>query len=441
MEQPRALDLERRQAVHRSVEHFLLQPPGEAARIPVEDARALIQQLRVQYVELQAQNEELRRLQFEAHAQRTEQVRSRQQLAGSVAHHVNRALATIVGSASMALEALSPGATARGYVEDIEVAATRAVSLSDQLLAYAGRTTIAVEPLGVSEAIRDTQPMLDTVAAPHATIDFSLATDLPAVIANRTQIQQVVMNLVANASEALIGDSVIHLRTTSVVLTACDLASMTHADEAAPGRFVRLDVSDAGTGLTSDTRQRMFEPFFSTKVAGRGLGLAAVLGIVNRHRGAIDVESRVGHGTRVSILLPAAASETSAVAATIAHPVVARPRGTALVVDDACVERWVMLTVLNRSGMRVLEAADGHQAIDACKEYGSGIDVVLLDLDMPGPPASEVMREISRLAPEARIVLTSDHSPAEGAEAGGGAAFLQKPCTAAALLAGVLMPV
>jgi nitrogen-specific signal transduction histidine kinase/CheY-like chemotaxis protein len=551
------------------VEHFLLQPPGEAARIPVEDTRALVQQLRIHYVELEAQNEELRRAQLElseardryrdlydfspagyltvddagfiaeanltaaallstdrarlpcrrlasfvapshrqayndfwataraqrqhaadilfqledqrlcdmrlevmrvldpdlfappwrllltdvtarrrrqadrrrleAQAQRREQLHRRQLLAGSMAHYVNGALTTIASSASMAREALSAGATVRGYVEDIEAAAMRVVSLNDQLLAYAGRTTIDVAPLGLSDTIRGMESSLDAMMAANATLILSLAPDLPAVIADRLQMQQVVMNLVANASDALVDGGVIELRTTSVVVPGGELAAMSHAGEAAEGRFVRLDISDTGTGLTSETRQHMFEPFFSTKLTGRGLGLAATLGIVNRHRGAIDVESHPGRGTRISILLPACTDEATAVAATIAQPVVGRPRGTALVVDDEREQRWVVLNVLSRSGMRVLEAVDGHQAIDLCKEYAGAIDVVLLDLHMPGPSESDVMRELALLAPQARIVLTSSHAPVEGRGPAGGAAFLQKPFCAGALLQAVLL--
>jgi CheY-like chemotaxis protein len=256
------------------------------------------------------------------------------------------------------------------------------------------------------------------------------------VVANRTEIEQVVMNVVLNASEALERSGVVRLRTQRVVLRDRDLAAMTHAEDAVPGIFVGVDICDAGVGMTGETRERIFEPFFTTKVAGRGLGLAAVLGIVNRHRGAIDVESRPGRGTRMSIYLPATTEEA---ADQPIMPALVAPvgrcclHGTALVVDDERGVRWMALTILSRAGMRVREAADGRQAIDACKEYGSAIDVILLDLNMPGPSTSEVMHGVRRFAPAARIILSSGY-PADGTTLpAGAAAFLQKPYTPGAL--------
>jgi len=401
-------------------------PPGESPTV----WRLILTDVTVQH-QLDAD-----RARLDAHMQQTQKLQSLQVLAGGVAHDFKNLLTIIAGSTALGLDRLSPGAPMRDYLEEIEQAAARAITLTDQMLAYAGRTTIVVGPINLSATIGEMAPLLQAVVITGTTIELTLAPDLPSVIANRTEIQQVVMNVVLNASESLDRGGAVCVRTRDVRLTARDLEAMTHAEEAVEGRFVRLDVADKGIGMSDDTRDRMFEPFFTTKVAGRGLGLAAVLGIVNRHGGAIDVKSQPARGTRVSIFVPVATDEPADVSSTLALVPGAglRLRGTALVVDDEPGARWLALRILNRAGMRVLEASDGRQAIETCKAYGSAIDVILLDLHMPGPPAAEVLRSVLRVAPNARIILTSADPPASDTVHAGATALLQKPYTAGSLM-------
>jgi signal transduction histidine kinase len=371
------------------------------------------------------------RVRLESQSQEARKLRSLQRLAGGVAHDFNDLLTLIIGSAAMALESISPGARVRSLLEEIEGAAVHAVRMNDQLLAYAGQTTIDVGPIGLDETIRDTEPLMHALAAGKVSIESEPARDLPAVIANKMQIQQALLHLVASASESMRGQGSVSIRTSVTLLTAHDLATIMHAEEARPGRFVRIDVTNAGVGMTGHTRERMFEPFFTTRPEGRGLGLAAVLGIISRHRGAVDVETRPSGGTRVSVLLPVAqdgASETETPAA-----VHSGLHGTVLVVDDVSGVRWGALSILSQAGMRVMEAENGHRAIDVCRQYGSAIDIILLDATLPDASTPELSHALRKVAPHSRIVLSSG-GPAEGPQVRDTDAFLQKPYTGGALL-------
>ena len=248
--------------------------------------------------------EEKRKL--EEQVRQTQKLESLVVLAGGIAHDFNNLLMVVLGNAELALDGISPMSPARGKLTEITTAAQRAADLSRQMLAYAGKAVFAVERVGLRDLVEEMAPLLETAISKKAVLTLNLERELPPVQADPSQIRQIVMNLVINASEA-IGDRS-GVITVSVGATRCDeeyLQKTELHDDLAPGLYVHLEVTDTGSGMDARTRARIFEPFFSTKFTGRGLGLAVVLGVVRAHRGALKVYSKPGKGTTFKILFPA----------------------------------------------------------------------------------------------------------------------------------------
>ena len=350
-------------------------------------------------------------------------------LAGGIAHDFNNLLVGILGNASLALSEIPADAPLRETLEGIETAALRAGELTNQMLAYSGKGRFVVEPLDLSELVAEMAHLLESAISKKAVLRHELARDLPPVDADATQIRQLVMNLITNASDALgDGPGTIALRT----------HLLEEAEPAAPeewgpppGPRILLEVEDSGCGMAPETLSRIFDPFFTTKFTGRGLGLAAALGIVRGHRGAIDVQSDPGRGTRFRVLFPA----SSKCAAKPALPELAeagpsRARGTLLVADDEEVVRSMAGRILERAGFDVLTAEDGRRAVEIVRENAERISAVLLDLTMPHLGGEEALRAIREIRPDMPVVLTSGYSESEIAPRFEGVrleGFLQKP--------------
>ena len=238
---------------------------------------------------------EAERKELEARMVRAEKLESLGVLAGGVAHDFNNLLAAILANAGLGLAKLEASHTVRGFLEQIESATLRASELTRQMLAYAGRRSVARESVELSSLVGETATLLQSIVSSKAIVRRELAADLPTLQGDATQLRQVVMNLLTNASEALEGASgTIVVRTRLVQATAADLRSRHVTPEPPAGRYVAAEVTDSGAGMTEETQARMFDPFFSTKFTGRGLGLAAVLGIVRAHGGTLQVESALG---------------------------------------------------------------------------------------------------------------------------------------------------
>jgi CheY-like chemotaxis protein len=306
------------------------------------------------------------------------------------------------------------------------------------MLAYSGKGRFLVEELDLSDLVREMGRMMEVSISKKADVRYELATALPFVEADATQLRQVVMNLITNASEALgDGAGVIAVSTGQL---ECDRTylELTHLDEGLrEGRYVYLEVADTGCGMDEATRDRIFDPFFTTKFTGRGLGLAAVIGIARGHRGAIQVSSEQGKGSTFRILLPAAGSsrprpreeDLGASGAWAEH-------ATVLLADDEEAVRDVGGRMLQTLGLRVLTAADGQEAVDLFRSRPGEIDCVVLDLTMPRLGGEEAFRELKRIRENVRVVLSSGYNEQEVLVkfAGQGVAgFLQKPYTAASL--------
>jgi signal transduction histidine kinase/CheY-like chemotaxis protein len=357
-------------------------------------------------------------------------------LAGGIAHDFNNLLVSVLGNAGLALSELEPASPVRGRLTDIEVAAQRAAELTRQMLAYAGRGRFVVQRLDVSDVVRELVTLLRTVVARTAEIDVRLDDNLPEVEADASQLRQVVMNLVTNAADAIGGSPGRIEITTGRMFAAREyLVQTAIGQDVEPGEFVFAEIADTGCGMDEQTLARIFDPFFTTKAKGRGLGLAAVLGIVRGHRGAMAVESSPGAGTRFRLLFPAAAGAVSGCEAPGLTATSAPASGTVLVVDDDDGVRRVATLSLQRAGFCVVAACDGEEGVALMRERGAEFDAVLLDMTMPRVNGAEACRLIRTLHPRVPIVLMSGYTETDAGApcAGEVAGFLQKPFTHAAL--------
>jgi len=281
--------------------------------------------------------------------------------------------------------------------------------------------------------------LLSVSTSKKARVTQTFAPDLPSVMADATQIRQVVMNLITNASEAIDDrEGTITLRTGSL---SCDRDYFADAigdrGRHVPGPYVFLEVSDTGVGMNAETLARIFDPFFSTKFAGRGLGLAAVLGIVRGHKGALKVSSEPGKGTTFRVLLPAHAAASEPGEAGPASARDFRGHGLVLVADDEAGVRALAQHILERAGFRVVTAADGREALALYKRHGREIRLVVLDMTMPHLSGEDCFLALRELDPNAKIVMTSGYSEQEVVAhfvGKGLAGFLQKPYKADLLL-------
>ena len=379
------------------------------------------------------QKAEAARLALERQVQQTQKLESLGVLAGGIAHDFNNILMAVLGHAELALDDISPLSPARDSLRQIETAARRAADLCRQMLAYSGKAPFTMETLDLRELIEEMAHLLKTTISKKAILNLHLEQGLPPIHADASQIRQVLMNLIINASEAIGERS--GVITVSAGATRCDSAYLTetYLDNDLPaGLYIHLEVTDTGCGMDAETQARIFEPFFSTKFTGRGLGMAAVLGIVRAHRGALKLYTELGKGTTFKILFPALESrpQTDAPAEGLEAP---PPTGqTVLLVDDEESLLALGAQMLERLGYTVMTAPDGREAVDLYRQRQQDIDLILMDLTMPHMDGVEAFREMRRINPRARIVLASGYSRQDAASrfAGKGlAGFIQKPYT------------
>lgn len=333
-------------------------------------------------------------------------------LAGGVAHDFNNILTAILGSAELARLELH-GHPAADLLENIITAASRAADLSAQLLAYSGGAPLMSGPICLNAVVEEMLQLTSVSVSKLARVTPRLGHELPPVEGDAGQLRQVVMNLLTNASESLggkAGDVVI--RTGVADVSRSELGEFHLGEHRSAGRYVFLDVEDTGCGMDTTTKQRLFDPFFTTKFTGRGLGLAALLGIVRGHEGAIRVRSLVGNGSQVRVLLPVSTRPLPPIEP-VARPTVDRTEeGTALVVDDESAVRTVLTHILKQMGFRVLTAADGRDGVRVFEEHCDEIDIVFLDLTMPEMSGEDAFERILALDADACVVLCSGYSEA-----------------------------
>ena len=370
---------------------------------------------------------------FERQIQQTQKLESLGVLAGGIAHDFNNLLMGVLGNCDLARLEVSDASPAQPYLADAEAAARRAAGLCQQMLAYSGKGHFVIEDMNLNEVIEEMTHMLEVSISKHVVLQQRLATALAPVHGDATQLRQVVMNLVINASEAIGEKSGVISVTTGML--ECDRRYLRETflnEELAEGRYVFLEVTDTGCGMDRETQTRMFDPFFTTKFTGRGLGMAATLGIVRGHAGAIKVYSEPGEGTSIKVMFPAAitsAPDDAATPQTGAEPDW-HSDGTVLLVDDEEIVRTPASGILSRLGFRVLTASDGREAVETYRERPDQIDLVLLDLTMPRMNGEVAFRELRRIDPNVRVILSSGYSEQDATRrfvGKGLAGFVQKP--------------
>jgi PAS domain S-box-containing protein len=363
--------------------------------------------------------------------QETQKLESLGVLAGGIAHDFNNLLTGILGNASLARLDLPPNSPAQPSLEQIELVAQRAADLCKQMLAYSGKGRFIVQRIDLSALVRDTADLLRLSISKSAVLKFSLAEELPAINADATQMRQILMNLIINASEAIGSQSgVISIATGTMQADRAYLTEAYLSPNIPEGEYVFLEVSDNGSGMDAETRERIFDPFFTTKFTGRGLGLAAVLGIIRGHQGALKVYSEPGRGTTFKLLLPRADGPAEYLDAAPAASPTWRGAGSMLVVDDEETVRTVSARMLSVMGFHVLLASNGHEALEIFLPHRDEIVGVLLDLTMPQLDGTATFTELRRIKPEIRVLLMSGFNEQDAVNrfAGKGlAGFIQKP--------------
>ena len=332
-------------------------------------------------------------------------------LSGGIAHDFNNLLTTILGNTNLGAMHLSPESPAMPYLQQIEKATMRAADLTRQLLAYAGKGHLQSTEVDLNRLVVEMTQLLTVSLSRKAVVRYDLAPGLPFISADPSQMQQLVMNLVTNASEA-IGDEVsglITVRTGVQMVDEATQAGLLPALPLSPGRYVTLEVSDTGCGMAPEVRERIFDPFFTTKFTGRGLGLSAMLGILRSHQGSLKVYSEQGRGSVFKLYLPALNLGLEELPP---HQRTGewQGQGILLLVDDEPSARAVARALAENLGFQVVEAADGLEALALFELRHKEITVVLMDLTMPHMDGRQAFLRMQNVDPSIPVVLTSGYS-------------------------------
>jgi signal transduction histidine kinase len=365
------------------------------------------------------------------HSQKMEAVGT---LAGGIAHDFNNLLTAIIGNAQLALAKLRPEDQLYDRLIEIEHSGKRAAELTRQLLIFSRRERLEPRTLDLNDTIGAFAKLLRRIIGEDIDLRFKAAADLSTVLADAGQMEQVLMNLAANARDAMPGGGELIIETHNVTI---DEAYCRARPDAQPGRYVLISVSDTGSGIDTNTQQHIFEPFFTTKEVGKGtgLGLALVYGIIEQHNGLIEVYSEVGHGTTFKIYLPA---QDEAVAEKVhgAQPVLRGGTETILVAEDDESLQRLLTGMLTGLGYNLILAGDGKVAVERYSSHRDEIDLVILDMVMPRMGGREAYERIRTLDSEVPVIFMTGYS-AEMAQSSfvleTGAAFIQKPYGIAAL--------
>lgn len=348
---------------------------------------------------------------FDAKLQHVQKLESLGVLAGGIAHDFNNLLTSILGNADLALMDLPSTSPARPQIEDILATSRKAADLTRQMLAYSGKGKFVISKVNINDVITEMNQLLRVSVLKNVLLKYDFAENLPHIKADVTQINQLIMNLVINASEA-IGENngAISIRTGAIECDKAYLQSAWGVANLPEGLYVTLEVADTGIGMDKETISKIFEPFFTTKFTGRGLGMAAVQGIVRGHHGAIRIYSEPGKGTTFKILLPATEESPDAVAKGAVESGVWSEHGSILLIDDEEAVRSIGAKMLRKIGFTVTTASNGIEALKIFREKPAEFAFVLLDLTMPQMSGEECFRELRRIDNDVRIIMTSGYN-------------------------------
>ncbi len=375
---------------------------------------------------------EKERIALERQIQHSQKLESLGVLAGGIAHDFNNLIMGILGNLDLALMECTTNEVGKEFIDDAKKATIRAADLTRQLLAYSGKGKFVIKKLSLSFLIKDISNLLRTMISKNITLNFDLDDEIPYIMADKTQIQQVVMNLIINGAEA-IGETQGSLRiATGYHFCSQEYLKLSHLQEKPkPGNFSFVEVSDTGCGIGKDMIKKIFDPFFTTKFTGRGLGLAAVLGIMRGHSGAIMVYSEEGRGSTFKVLFPVIenqendeedSSEIQKDDITLS--------GKVLIVDDEDYVRKIASQMLQRMGFTTITAENGIKALEILTNERFTIDLIILDLTMPYMDGKRTFSEIRKLQPDLKIILSSGYNQQDVTQKFVGkqlTGFIQKP--------------
>ncbi len=366
----------------------------------------------------------------------TQKLESLGVLAGGIAHDFNNLLSAMLGNLNLAQMKQPVGAASGPYLENMEGTILKAAELTRQMLAYSGKGRFVVEPLDLNRLVGEITHLLTVSISKRVVVDYQLDADLPTIEADAAQIQQIIMNLVTNASES-IGESNGHITvgTSRREILARDLETTFLGQNLQPGSYVTLWVEDSGSGMEPGILSRIFDPFFSTKGSGRGLGLSAMLGILRGHQAGIEIQSEPGQGSRFEVHFRASEAEVPAPVLSL-EPRQPRFQGRILLVDDEPELRFSYSSMLAHLGFQVVAAKDG---VEALERFQAGHFVlVFMDLTMPRMDGRQAFQRMKTLDPEVCVILASGYSQGEAVDSMQGlrpAAFIQKPFSFQAMTA------
>lgn len=384
---------------------------------------------------------------LEERIKQTQRLESIGLLAGSIAHDFNNLLVGIVGNTDLAMMELHPEHPAQKYLEEVIKISKKMTHISNQLLAYSGKARTCVKEISLAELIKNMETLIElSVLSKKIALKFDLEENVPLISADPLYVQQVVIDLVANSAEA-IGDKT---GTISIVVRSmfCDrkyFENTYFGQDNPEGTYVYLEVVDTGPGIPEDVKHRMFEPFYTTKSFGRGLGLSAVAGIVKMHKGAIKVYTEPGKGTSIKVFFPALGEKKNVHESVVPKEAdihwskdgAETKRALILVVDDEPMVRQTVKNMIELGGYEVITVEDGEKAIEVYKAYMDKISLVLLDMTMPVYDGEETFRELRRINPNVKVILSSGYSEQDIMDrfvGKGLAGFIQKPYVLSNLL-------
>lgn len=371
-------------------------------------ANGKLQQEIIEHQRVQAE-----KMEMEHQLQEARKLESLGVLAGGIAHDFNNILQIISGNCAL----IQMESTATGIFTDaIFKAVEHAADLCRQMLAYAGKTPATQTKVNVRMLVDEILKMLKMTINQNAEIICNSLTELPLVMGDVSQLRQIVMNLIINAAEALEGaqgEIRVILDKTEVISGKSDKDYL--GKPITPGLYIRLKVTDTGCGMSEETRQRIFEPFFTTKFTGRGLGMSAVLGIIMAHKGALQLNSQLGHGSTFTVYLPAQASEPrgDATIMQLDTPLSWQGSGTVLLVEDEDQIRLLVSKFIIKMGFSVIEASNGKEALDLYMKNAEEITVVLTDMGMPVMDGYTMFREFKKINHRLPIIISSGFGDAE----------------------------
>jgi len=379
---------------------------------------------------------ESERQQMKEQVEHVQRLESLGVLAGGIAHDFNNLLGAIMGNISIAQMELEEGSEIAELLEHTEIAAQRAADLCNQMLAYSGKGKFVIKTLHLSDLIREMLELLKVYIGKHVQIQLELADELPTIDVDVAQMQQVIMNLVINAAEAIDeSGGTIYVRTDSCYVDQEELAKSYLDEGLSEGHYVILEIEDTGSGMDAETQKKMFDPFFTTKFTGRGLGMSAILGIIRGHKAAIYIDSELGKGSCFKIFFPSILDEN------LPKKVASVPqsnhwtgKGLVMLVDDEDMIRQVGKQMLEKMGFDVLLAQDGEHALKLYTQRHADIHLIIMDVMMPGMKGTDCVRKIHEAYDNVRVIMSSGYSE-KGVinELGSGMLFLQKPYNYSAL--------